>query len=117
MKAPLLLTKAVVPAMKGKGSGRIVNIGSEVVQTGEAHYSSYVTAKSAMIGMTRSWAKELGSYGITVNLVAPGFIPTERHEDVEDAVHKSYAIQSPVSGGGGSRVGSARGSPSPAPCA
>lgn len=96
VKAPLLMTKAVVPAMKEKGAGRIVNIGSEVVQTGEANYASYVTAKSAMIGMTRSWAKELGPYGITVNLVAPGFIPTERHEDIEHSVLEEYTQEVPL---------------------
>lgn len=96
VKAPLLLTKAVVPAMKEKGSGRIINIGSEVVHTGEANYSSYVTAKSAMIGMTRSWAKELGPYRITVNLIAPGFIPTERHTEVEDSALESYTQEVPL---------------------
>jgi 3-oxoacyl-[acyl-carrier protein] reductase len=80
VKAPLLLVKAVLPGMKAKGAGSIVNIGSEVVQMGNANFSSYVTAKSAMIGMTRSWASELGPQGIRVNLVAPGWIPVERHE-------------------------------------
>lgn len=79
VKAPLLLTQAVLPGMKAKGSGSIVNIGSEVVQIGNANFASYVTAKSAMIGMTRSWASELGPHGIRVNLVAPGWIPVERH--------------------------------------
>ncbi|MFD0679771.1 MULTISPECIES: SDR family oxidoreductase [unclassified Paenibacillus] len=86
VKAPLLLTKAVLPGMKAKAAGSIINIGSEVVQLGNARFSSYVTAKSAMIGMTRSWSNELGSFGIRVNLVAPGWIPVERHEgaDTED---------------------------------
>ncbi|MGG1550234.1 SDR family oxidoreductase [Paenibacillus ferrarius] len=79
VKAPLLLLKAVLPGMKRQGEGCIVNIGSEVVQLGNANFSSYVTAKSAMIGMTRSWASELGPSGIRVNLVAPGWIPVERH--------------------------------------
>ncbi len=96
VKAPLLVTKAVIPAMKERNSGRIINIGSEVVQTGEANYSSYVTAKSAMIGMTRSWAKELGPYGITVNLIAPGFIPTQRHEDVEHSALEDYTQEVPL---------------------
>lgn len=80
VKAPLLLTKAVLPAMKANQSGSIINIGSEVVQIGNARFSSYVTAKSAMIGMTRSWANEFGPHGVRVNLVAPGWIPVERHE-------------------------------------
>jgi 3-oxoacyl-[acyl-carrier protein] reductase len=83
VKAPLLLTKAVLPEMKRKMGGRIINIGSEVVQIGNPYFANYVTAKSSQIGMTRSWATELGPYGITVNLVHPGFIPVERHEGTD----------------------------------
>lgn len=83
VKAPLLLTKAVLPGMKKKKEGRIINIGSEVVQIGNPNFSSYVTAKSSQLGMTRSWASELGPHGITVNLIHPGFIPVERHEGID----------------------------------
>ncbi|MCK6258206.1 SDR family oxidoreductase [Fictibacillus sp. KIGAM418] len=83
VKAPLLLTKAVLPGMKEKGEGRIINIGSEVIQLGNANFANYVTAKSAQLGMTRSWANELGRFGITVNLLNPGFIPVERHEGID----------------------------------
>lgn len=83
VKAPLLLTKAVLPAMKSRKRGRIITIGSEVIQLGNPNFSNYVTAKSAQLGMTRSWANELGPYGITVNLINPGFIPVERHEGVD----------------------------------
>lgn len=96
VKAPLLLTKAVLPGMKSKRSGCIINIGSEVVQLGNANFSSYVTAKSAMVGMTRSWANELGPYGIRVNLVAPGWIPVERHEGVPSAVLEEYSERVPL---------------------
>jgi 3-oxoacyl-[acyl-carrier protein] reductase len=89
VKAPLLLTQAVLPAMKAAQSGSIVNIGSEVVQLGNANFSSYVTAKAAMIGMTRSWANELGPHGIRVNLVAPGWIPVERHEGANTGGYQS----------------------------
>lgn len=93
VKAPLLLTQAVLPGMKAKGSGSIVNIGSEVVQIGNANFASYVTAKSAMIGMTRAWASELGPHGIRVNLVAPGWIPVERHVGVST---EDYREQVPL---------------------
>ncbi len=83
VKAPLLLTKAVLPAMKEQKHGRIINISSEVVQLGNATFSNYVTAKSAQLGMTRSWASELGAHGITVNLINPGFIPVERHVGID----------------------------------
>jgi len=96
VKAPLLLTKAVLPGMKSKRSGSILNIGSEVVQLGNPNFSSYVTAKSAMVGMTRSWANELGPYGIRVNLVAPGWIPVERHEGVHAAALESYSETVPL---------------------
>lgn len=96
VKAPLLLTKAVLPGMKAKGSGSIVNIGSAVVQSGNANYSSYVTAKSAMIGMTRAWASELGPFDIRVNLVAPGWIPVERHEGTNPAVFEAYSSSIPL---------------------
>ncbi|TDF99861.1 SDR family oxidoreductase [Paenibacillus piri] len=89
VKAPLLLVKAVLPGMKAKTAGSIVNIGSEVVQLGNERFSSYVTAKSAMIGMTRSWANELGPQGIRVNLVAPGWIPVERHAGADTGGYQS----------------------------
>lgn len=96
VKAPLMLTKAVLPGMKSKCSGSIINIGSEVVQLGSANFSSYVTAKSAMLGMTRSWANELGPFGIRVNLVSPGFIPVERHIGVTRAELDQYSEGVPL---------------------
>lgn len=95
-KAPLLLTKAVMPSMKEEKWGRIINIGSEVVDLGNAHFSNYVTAKSAVVGMTRSWANELGEHGITVNAVHPGFIPVERHGDVSEESKSSYLRDVPL---------------------
>ena len=70
VKSPLLLAKEVLPAMKKKKYGRIINIGSEVFERGIPRFSSYVSAKGAQLGLTRSWANELGDYQITVNLVA-----------------------------------------------
>lgn len=93
VKAPLLLLKAVLPDLKQKGYGRIVNIGSEVIQVGNAEFANYVTAKSAQLGMTRSWASELGPFGITVNLLNPGFIPVERHDGVDT---EGYRIHVPL---------------------
>jgi 3-oxoacyl-[acyl-carrier protein] reductase len=79
LKAPLTLLKAVLPDWQDRKSGRIINIGSEVVDIGTARFAHYVAAKAAMVGLTRSWATELGPMGITVNLVAPGWTPVERH--------------------------------------
>jgi NAD(P)-dependent dehydrogenase (short-subunit alcohol dehydrogenase family) len=76
--APFLLMKAALPAMKAQGYGRIVNISStagRMVSTlGGAHYTA---SKTALLGLTRAAAKELGKFGITVNAVCPGMIDTE----------------------------------------
>jgi 3-oxoacyl-[acyl-carrier protein] reductase len=83
LKSPLLLLRQVLPAMKRNKFGRIVQIGSEVVELGNPQFANYVSAKGAQLGQTRSWARELAPYGITVNLVAPGWIPTARHADAK----------------------------------
>jgi len=78
LTAPFLLIKAALPAMKAQGYGRVVNISStagRMVSTlGGAHYTA---SKTGLLGLTRAAAKELGSYGITVNAVCPGMIDTE----------------------------------------
>jgi 3-oxoacyl-[acyl-carrier protein] reductase len=78
LTAPFLLTKAVLPAMKAQGYGRIVNVSStagRMVSTlGGAHYTA---SKAGLLGLTRASAKELGAFGITVNAVCPGLIDTE----------------------------------------
>ena len=80
VKSPFLLTQAILPGMKAKKWGRIVNLGSEVFQASVGNFSPYVAAKGGQTGWTRSMATELAAHGITVNIVAPGWIPTERHE-------------------------------------
>jgi 3-oxoacyl-[acyl-carrier protein] reductase len=96
VKSPLLLVQQVLPGMRSRGFGRIVNVGSEVFELGTPKSSAYVAAKGAQLGLTRSWARELGGDGITVNLVAPGFVPTERHGDVSDEVRAAYADHVPL---------------------
>lgn len=93
IKAPLLVLQAVLPAMRKAQQGSIVNIGSEVVQLGSSPFATYVSAKAAMIGLTRSWARELAPAGIRVNLVAPGWIPVERHEGADTT---AYVAQVPL---------------------
>jgi 3-oxoacyl-[acyl-carrier protein] reductase len=82
--------------MQTKQSGRIVQVDSEVVDRPPPGRSAYVTAKSAQIGLARSWARELAQLGITVNMVAPGFIPVERHADVPDEVRSAYLASVPA---------------------
>jgi 3-oxoacyl-[acyl-carrier protein] reductase len=91
VKSPLLLAKAVVGGMKERRYGRIIHIGSEVFEMGLGGFSDYVAAKGAQLGLTRSWARELGPWGITVNIVSPGWIPTERHADIPAKVMEEYA--------------------------
>jgi 3-oxoacyl-[acyl-carrier protein] reductase len=79
VKSPTLLVQAVLPGMKERRHGRIINIGSDVVERIVPGMSAYAGAKAAQLALTRTWARELGPYGITVNLVAPGWIPVERH--------------------------------------
>ncbi|WP_067184212.1 SDR family oxidoreductase [Microtetraspora niveoalba] len=90
VKAPLLILQAVLPGMREAGAGRVVNIGSEVADLGNPEFGHYVSAKAAMHGLTRSWARELGPYGITVNTVEPGWIPVERHADVPAEDYAGY---------------------------
>jgi 3-oxoacyl-[acyl-carrier protein] reductase len=96
VKSPLLLAKAVVGAMKERRHGRIINIGSEVFERGVPEFSNYVSAKGAQLGLTRSWALELAAWGITVNLVAPGWIPTERHAGDPQEMKNAYAAAVPM---------------------
>lgn len=96
VKSPLLFTKAVVGGMKARRYGRIINIGSEVFEKGVPRFANYVSAKGAQLGLTRSWAMELAEFGITVNLIAPGWIPTERHADDPQTMKDEYAAAVPM---------------------
>jgi 3-oxoacyl-[acyl-carrier protein] reductase len=96
VKSPVLLVKATLAGMKQRKYGRIIQIGSEVFESGLAPFSNYVSAKGAQLGLTRSWARELGAWGITVNIVSPGWIPVERHADIPDSSKRQYASQVPL---------------------
>ena len=77
LKSVFRLTRAVSRPMMKARFGRVVNIGSVVGSMGNAGQVNYAAAKAGLIGLTKSLAAELGSRGITVNLVAPGFIDTD----------------------------------------
>jgi 3-oxoacyl-[acyl-carrier protein] reductase len=96
VKSPVLLGRAVVPGMKARGSGRIIHIDSEMADRPAPNRSAYSAAKAAQVGLARSWARELAPFGITVNTVAPGFIPVERHADVEQSVKDAYIANVPT---------------------
>ena len=76
MVAPLLLTQAVLPAMRANKYGRIINIGSRAA-LGKSGRTGYGGTKAGLVGMTRTWALETATQGITVNAIAPGPIETE----------------------------------------
>lgn len=96
IKSPFLLTKAVLKGMKNKKWGRIINIGSEVYQTCVPNFSAYVAAKGGQVGWTRSMATELAPFGITVNIISPGWIPVERHENDPQDMKDAYLAGIPA---------------------
>lgn len=96
IKSPYLLAKRLLPGMKGRQFGRIINITSEVFQEGVPGFSAYVSAKGGQVGWSRSMANELAPHGITVNCVAPGWIPVERHKDVPTEDKDNYLATIPV---------------------
>lgn len=101
LRPAFLCSCAVSKAMRDQGSGRIINISSSVITFGMPNLMHYVAAKSALVGMTRSMARELGPYGINANVVAPGLVPTDTameavgHELLDSAV-QAQVIQQPL---------------------
>jgi 3-oxoacyl-[acyl-carrier protein] reductase len=86
LKGVWLCAKIVAPFMIAQGSGVILNAASIVGLTGNFGQSNYVASKSGVIGMTKTWARELGPSGVRVNAVAPGFIQTDMIATVPEKV-------------------------------
>jgi 3-oxoacyl-[acyl-carrier protein] reductase len=89
-------TREVAPVMKEQNYGRIVSASSNVAIRGNFGQTNYVATKSAIIGMTKVWAMELGRYGITVNCIAPGFIHTAMTDLMPEEVRKQSIPQIPL---------------------
>ncbi|MDM1545439.1 3-oxoacyl-ACP reductase FabG [Ignatzschineria indica] len=90
------LSKALLRPMMKARYGRIINISSVVGITGNAGQTNYAAAKAGVIGFTKSMAKEVGSRGITVNCVAPGFIDTDMTKDLPESVKESLLANIPA---------------------
>jgi NAD(P)-dependent dehydrogenase (short-subunit alcohol dehydrogenase family) len=114
-----LMIRTLLPLMKGRGWGRIINFGSGSVFDGTRNQTHYVAAKAGIVGFTRSLAREVGGYGITVNVITPGLTVTkavrdhfppalleaqrqaralQRDEEPEDLVGPVYFLASPDAG-------------------
>ncbi|MFZ5521442.1 MAG: 3-oxoacyl-ACP reductase FabG [Pseudomonadota bacterium] len=96
LKAVFRLSRAVVRPMMKQRYGRIVSITSVVGASGNAGQANYAAAKAGVAGMSRSLARELGSRGITVNCVAPGFIATDMTDELSQAQKDALLTQIPL---------------------
>lgn len=96
VKSPYLITRRVLPGMKARKHGRLINITSEVFLLGVAPFSAYVAAKGGQTGWSRSMCHELAPFGITVNMIAPGWIPVERHANDPQADKDAYFASIPM---------------------
>lgn len=96
LKGAFLTSKAAIRPMIRQRSGRIVNMTSVVGLVGNAGQANYASAKAGLVGLTKSMAKEVGSRGITVNAVAPGFIETRLtdvlNQDLKDTLLKQIPV-------------------------
>jgi 3-oxoacyl-[acyl-carrier protein] reductase len=96
VKSPMLLVREVLPDMTSAGGGRVIHVGSDIIERALPGSSAYASAKAAQLGLARVWARELAPLGITVNTVAPGWVPVERHDSSREADRLDYLRQVPL---------------------
>lgn len=100
LKSAFNFIHAVTPVMMRQKSGSIINMSSVVGVSGNAGQANYSASKAGMIGLAKSMAKEVGSRGIRVNAIAPGFIITEMTAQLSEEVRNEWAKQIPLRRGG-----------------
>ena len=93
LKSVFRASKAVLRGMMKQRSGRIINITSVVGAMGNAGQANYAAAKAGLMGFAKSMAREVGSRGITVNCIAPGFIDTDMTRVLPEEVRKTFEAQ------------------------
>ena len=96
LRCSFIIMKEAVPVMLTKGYGKIIHIGSLSVDKPNSEWSHYITAKSAMIGLTRSLAFELAPKGIRINMVTPSMVSTELTADIPNKTKLLTASQTPL---------------------
>ena len=96
LKAVFRISRAVIRPMMKQRFGRIINITSVVGSSGNAGQANYAASKAGVAGMTRALARELGSRGITVNCVAPGFIQTDMTSELSEQQTAGLLAQIPL---------------------
>jgi len=96
VKSPYLLARRALPGMKLRKHGRFINITSEVFLLGVAPFSAYVAAKGGQTGWSRSMCHELAPFGVTVNMIAPGWILVERHKNDPQSDKDTYFSSIPM---------------------
>lgn len=96
LKSVFCMTKAIQPAMWRQGHGAIVNIGSVVGIAGNYNQANYAASKAAIIGFSKSCAKEFAARNIRVNVVAPGFVQTEMTADIPKELMDTWCSRIPM---------------------
>ena len=96
LKGAFNFARAALPGMKERGFGRIINVSSVAAFTGTPGAANYAASKAGMIGLTRSLAREVARYGITVNAVSPGYFDAGMFYDLKEDARKQIADRIPA---------------------